>query len=101
MKSEQQKILQQILEICESALVVSEALTSTQRMRRYNKRHPAKVKAYLRKTTKDRVERNRARRKAEAVHGKQKMKKHDVHHVYGTRRKVTRIVRKNHGPGHR
>jgi len=101
MKKKQQKILQQILEIGESALKVSEALSPTERTKRYNERHPKKVLAHLRKTTKDRVERNRARRKAESVHGKAKMKHHDVHHVYGTKKKITRIVEKDHGPGHK
>lgn len=80
--------------------ILKEALTPTERTRRYNAKHPAKVKAHLRKTTADRVERNRARREAVKKHGKTKMKNKDVHHVYGTRRKVTRVVKGDHGPGH-
>ena len=80
--------------------ILYEAMSSTERMRRYNKRNPAKVRAHLRKTTGDRVERNRARREAVNRLGKTKMKNKDVHHVYGTKRKVTRSVPKDHGPGH-
>lgn len=98
MKKKQQKILQQILEMGESALKVSEALSPTERTRRYNKRHPDKVSSYLRRTTKDRVERNRARRKAESVHGKTKMRNHDVHHIDNIKNSNrTRIVKKDHG----
>jgi len=93
--------LSEILDMGIAAMEVSEAMTPTERTRRYNARHPAKVKAHLRKTTSDRVERNRARREAVKRNGKGKMKNKDVHHVYGTRRKVTRSVPKDHGPGHK
>jgi len=66
--------------------------------RRYNARHPGKVKAYLRKTTKARVARNKARRKAVKKHGKAYMSNKDVHHPNGTSSKKTRIVKKDHGP---
>jgi hypothetical protein len=81
--------------------ILMEAMSPTERTRLYNKRHPDKVRAHLRKTTEDRVERNRARREAVKRNGKQKMKNKDVHHVYGTKKKVTRTVPKDHGPGHK
>jgi hypothetical protein len=61
------------------------------------------VRKHLKDTQDDRVERNRARRSATKRHGKAKMKNHDVHHVYGTKGKnpKTRIVKKDHGPGHK
>ena len=62
----------------------NEALSSTERMRRYNRRHPEKVRSYLKKTQDDRVTRNRDRKKAIKRHGKSKMKNHDVHHPNGT-----------------
>jgi hypothetical protein len=66
--------------------------------RRYNARHPGKVKAYLRKTTAARVARNSARRKAVKKHGKAYMADKDVHHPNGTSSSKTRIVKKDHGP---
>jgi len=78
-----------------------EALSPTQRTRRYNKKHKGEVRAHLRKTQGDRVERNRARREAVKKHGKVKMANKDVHHVYGTKKKTTRVVGKDHGPGHK
>jgi hypothetical protein len=71
---------------------------NTAATRRYNARHPAKVKAYLRKTTKARVARNKARRQAVKKHGKSYMANKDVHHPNGTSSKKTRIVKKDHGP---
>ncbi len=60
-----------------------EAMSSTERMRKFNKRHPEKVRQYLKKTQDDRVARNRDRRKAVEKHGEAKMKNHDVHHPKG------------------
>lgn len=79
---------------------ILETLSPTERTRRYNKKHPDKVRAYLKKTQSDRVERNRARRKAVQKHGKSKMKNKDVHHPKGTKGKnpPTRVVKKDHGP---
>jgi hypothetical protein len=71
---------------------------NTQATRRYNARHPNKVRAYLRKTTKARVARNRARRQAVKKHGHAYMADKDVHHPNGTSSKKTRIVKKDHGP---
>ena len=90
--------MRQLIPILDSIL---EALSPTERTRRYNKRHPGKVRSHLKKTQNDRIERNRARREAVKRNGKQKMKNRDVHHVYGTKRKVTRTVKKDHGPGHK
>jgi hypothetical protein len=74
-----------------------EALSSTERMRRYNKRHPEKVRQYLKKTQDDRVARNRDRKKAVKKYGKTKMKNHDVHHPNGPHNGGARLVRKDHG----
>lgn len=81
--------------------ILIEAMSPTERTRLYNKRHPGKVRTHLKKTQADRVERNRARREAVKRHGASKMKNKDVHHVYGTKRKVTRVVKGDHGPGHK
>jgi len=78
---------------------VKEALSPTERTRRYNKRHPKKVRAHLKATQEDRVERNRARRNAVKKHGKKKMENKDVHHVDNVKNsKRTRIVKRDHGP---
>jgi hypothetical protein len=71
--------------------------SSTERVRRYYKRHPKKVRNYLRKTQDDRVARNRDRRKAVAKYGKKKMKNHDVHHPNGAKNGGWRLARKDHG----
>jgi hypothetical protein len=71
---------------------------NTEATRRYNARHPAKVTAHLRKTTKARVARNAARRKAVKKHGKAYMADKDVHHPKGTSSTKTKIVKKDHGP---
>lgn len=76
---------------------VDEAESSTERVRRYYKRHPEKVRAYLRKTVKDRVARNRDRAKAVKKHGKAKMKNHDVHHPNGAQNGNWRLAKKDHG----
>lgn len=87
--------MRQLVKIMDEIL---EALSPTERTKRYNKKHPKKVKAHLRKTTEDRVERNRARREKTKKYGKQKMKNRDVHHPDGTDNKHTRVVKANHGP---
>ena len=74
-----------------------EALSSTERMRRYNKRHPEKVRQYLKKTQDDRVARNRDRKKAVKKYGKSKMKNHDVHHPNGAKNGNWKLARKDHG----
>ncbi len=65
-----------------------EADSSTERVRRYYKRHPEKVRKYLKDTVKDRVARNRDRRKAVKKYGKKKMKNHDVHHPNGAQNEL-------------
>lgn len=76
---------------------LDEAETSTERVRKYYKRHPEKVRKYLRDTVKDRVARNRDRRKAVKKHGKKKMKNHDVHHPNGAQNGNWRLAKKDHG----
>lgn len=71
--------------------------TSTERVRRFYKRHPERVKRYLRKTVKDRVARNRDRAKAVKKHGKTKMKNHDVHHPNGPHGGSWKLAKKDHG----
>jgi hypothetical protein len=77
---------------------VSEAKSSTERVRKYYRNNPEKVKKYLRKTVKDRTARNRDRRKAVKKHGKSKMKNHDVHHPKGPNGGSWRLAKKDHGP---
>ena len=76
---------------------VDEAMSSTERVRRYYKRHPEKVRKYLKDTVKDRVARNRDRRKAVKKHGKAKMKNYDVHHPKGPNGGTWRLAKKDHG----
>jgi len=76
---------------------VSEAESSTERVRKYYKRHPEKVKAYLRKTVDDRVARNRDRAKAIKKYGESKMKNHDVHHPNGAQNGNWKLAKKDHG----
>ena len=76
---------------------VDEAMSSTERMRRYNRRHPEKVRKYLKDTVKDRVARNRDRKKAVKKYGKSKMKNHDVHHPNGPNGGKWKLARKDHG----
>jgi len=76
---------------------VAEAMSSTERMRRYNRRHPEKVRKYLKDTVKDRVARNRDRAKAIKKHGKKKMKNHDVHHPNGPNGGSWKLAKKDHG----
>ena len=70
---------------------------STERVRKYYRRHPKKVKAYLRKTVDDRVKRNKDRREAVKKHGKAKMKNHDVHHPNGVNGGKWVLADKDHG----
>ena len=72
--------------------------SSTERVRRYYKRHPEKVRKYLKKTQDDRVKRNGDRAKAIKKHGKAKMKNHDVHHPNGPDGGSWRLAKKDHGP---
>lgn len=76
---------------------MNEADSSTTRMRRYNRKNKHKVRAYLKKTQKDRVARNRDRKKAIKKHGKAKMKNHDVHHPNGPQNGNARLAKKDHG----
>jgi hypothetical protein len=76
---------------------VDEAESSTERVRKYYKRHPEKVRKYLKDTVKDRVARNRDRRKAVQKHGKSKMKNHDVHHPKGPNGGSWKLAKKDHG----
>lgn len=75
---------------------LEEEKSSTERVRRYYKRNPKKVREYLRKTQDDRVQRNKDRRKAVKKHGKAKMKNHDVHHPNGPGN-GWRLAKKDHG----
>jgi hypothetical protein len=75
----------------------NEALSSTERMRRYNRRHPQKVRNYLKKTQDDRVARNRDRKTAIKKYGKSKMKNHDVHHPSGAQNGNWKLREKDHG----
>ena len=77
--------------------IQKEALSSTERMRRYNRRHPEKVRKYLKKTQDDRVARNRDRKKAVKKYGKSKMKNHDVHHPNGAKNGNWKLAKKDHG----
>jgi hypothetical protein len=70
--------------------------SSTERVRRYYKRHPEKVRKYLRNTQDDRVKRNGDRAKAIQTHGKKKMKNHDVHHPNGVDGRW-KLAKKDHG----
>ena len=76
---------------------IDEAMSSTERVRKYYKRHPEKVRKYLKDTVKDRVARNRDRRKAVKKHGKSKMNNHDVHHPKGPNGGSWRLAKKDHG----
>jgi hypothetical protein len=77
--------------------LTNEVDSSTERVRRYYRRHPEKVRKYLKDTVKDRVARNRDRRKAIKKHGKKKMKNHDVHHPNGPNGGSWRLAKKDHG----
>ena len=75
----------------------NEADSSTERVRRYYRRHPEKVRKYLKKTQDDRVARNRDRKKAVKKYGKEKMKNHDVHHPNGAQNGNWKLAKKDHG----
>jgi len=83
--------------IIDELLISEKESTSTERVRRYYKRHPEKVKKYLKKTVKDRVARNRDRRKAIKKYGKSKVKNHDVHHPDGPNADKWELAPKDHG----
>lgn len=76
---------------------VDEAMSNTERMRRFNRRHPEKVRKYLKDTVKDRAARNRDRKKAVKKYGKSKMKNHDVHHPNGPHGGKWKLAKKDHG----
>ena len=76
---------------------LDEKETSTARVRKYYKRHPERVRRYLKKTQDDRVIRNRDRQRAIRKHGKAKMKNHDVHHPNGVRGGKWVLAKKDHG----
>lgn len=78
--------------------VIKEEKSSTERVRKYYKNNPGKVKKYLRKTSKDRAARNRDRAKAVEKHGEKKMANHDVHHPDGPDGGSWRLAKKDHGP---
>lgn len=71
--------------------------SSTERVRRFYKRHPERVRKYLKKTVKDRVARNRDRAKAVKKYGEAKMKNHDVHHPNGPKNGNWKLAKKDHG----
>lgn len=81
----------------DSKTAISEEKSSTERVRRYYKRHPEKVRKHLKATQKDRVARNRDRKKAEDRNGKAAMKDKDVHHPNGPHGGKTQVVPKDHG----
>lgn len=77
---------------------INDVNPNTERVRRYYKRHPKKVRQYLKSTVDDRVARNRDRRKAVKKYGKKKMKNHDVHHPNGPNGGSWKLAKKDHGP---
>ena len=77
--------------------VMKEAMSSTERMRRYNKKHPEKVKQNLKKTQDDRVERNKAHGDKTEEYGTELMRNKDVHHPNGVNGKGSKVVNKDHG----
>ena len=76
---------------------VREALSSTERMRRYNKRHPEKVKQNLKKTQNDRVKRNKAHNDKTEELGTELMRNKDVHHPNGVNGNGAKVVNGDHG----
>ena len=77
--------------------VMKEAMSSTERMRRYNKRHPEKVKQNLKKTQDDRVARNKSHKDKTEEYGTELMRNKDVHHPNGVNGKGSKVVNKDHG----
>jgi hypothetical protein len=77
--------------------LINEAKSSTERVRKYYRKHPKKVRSYLKKTQSDRVARNKDRRKAVKKYGKSKMNNHDVHHPNGAKNGHWRLAKKDHG----
>jgi len=76
---------------------IREAMSSTERMRRYNKRHPEKVKQNLKKTQDDRVKRNKAHNDKTEEYGTELMRNKDVHHPNGASGNGAKIVNGDHG----
>jgi hypothetical protein len=76
---------------------LDEAMSSTERMRRYNKKHPEKVKQNLKKTQDDRVARNKAHNNKTEEYGTELMRNKDVHHPNGVKNGKEKIVKKDHG----
>jgi len=78
--------------------MITEEETSTARVRKYYKKHPKKVKQYLRATVDDRTQRNKDRAAAVEKHGEKKMANHDVHHPDGPDGGHWQLAKKDHGP---
>ena len=76
---------------------MKEAMSSTERMRRYNKRHPEKVKQNLKKTQDDRVKRNKSHKDKTKEYGTELMRNKDVHHPNGVNGNGSKVVNKDHG----
>ena len=81
-----------------SFMAEADEKSSTPRVRKYYKKHPEKVKKYLRKTVKDRAKRNHDRAAAVEKHGEKKMANHDVHHPDGPDGGHWKLAKKDHGP---
>lgn len=79
---------------------IIEADSPTERTRRYNRKNPGKVSAYLKKTQGDRVKRNGDRRKAVKKYGENKIKNKDIHHPSGVKGSW-RVAKKDHGPDYK
>jgi hypothetical protein len=86
-----------IQEIQDDEFLNEKEKSSTERVRRFYKRHPERVRRYLKKTVKDRVARNRDRAKAVKRYGEAKMKNHDVHHPKGPHGGKWKLAKKDHG----
>ena len=78
--------------------MLTEAKSSTERVRKYYKKHPKKVSQYLKKTVDDRTKRNKDRAAAVDKHGETKMANHDVHHPDGPDGGHWKLAKKDHGP---
>jgi len=71
--------------------------------RRYRREHAAKVRAYNRKTVKERANRNKARAEMIKRYGKARLRGKDVHHISGSARNNSKknlaIVKAHHSGG--
>lgn len=71
--------------------------------KRYRKEHPTKVKAYNRKTVKQRAARNAARAAFKKKYGNSALKSKEVHHVNAkptdNRASNLKLKKKGHGGG--